>query len=219
MLGRVPVIRCARPIYLPTSIFVRLPTPARSPTIPLGSKPFFPARSRAPGLSIQRLENYPELVERWARLRPLLGNSADVLCRVRQPQIVAEARGGSACRIRRLPIRWATHSHPAIGFASGFARPAACTSSDSRTRTGQPTRPKIRLRAVIIFNNSSRALRAPPFTWRPAEGPCCRAVTRQLTGLDWTGAVGFQYCGSIGPLRPRPLNRGIARSAWRSSSR
>lgn len=45
------------------------------------------------------LENYPELIARWSNLRPLLGNGAEVLGRVRDPWQVADclARAGLSC--------------------------------------------------------------------------------------------------------------------------
>jgi uncharacterized protein len=45
------------------------------------------------------LENYPDLIERWSKLRPLFGNPSDVLRRVRDPQLVFDAlrRAGVQC--------------------------------------------------------------------------------------------------------------------------
>ena len=44
------------------------------------------------------LENHPTLVDRWSRVRPLLGNPGSVLRRVRNPRLVADALRSAGLR-------------------------------------------------------------------------------------------------------------------------
>ena len=149
------------------------------------------------------LENHPDLIDRWARLRPLLGNSADVLRRVRQPLLVAEV-------LKRFQIPC----------------PALAMSLDRPRQTGNWVRKPIRsaggqhvtrigdqhvAEAKAAFNSSEF------YFQQFIEGKPCSAAylaaggrsvllgaTRQIIGAEWTGASGFQYCGSIGPLALLP---------------
>jgi predicted ATP-grasp superfamily ATP-dependent carboligase len=50
---------------------------------------------QAPWIYTGGLENYPDLVERMAALRPLYGNGAAVLRKVRSPEVLAACLGGT----------------------------------------------------------------------------------------------------------------------------
>jgi predicted ATP-grasp superfamily ATP-dependent carboligase len=50
---------------------------------------------QAPWIYTGGLENYPDLIERMSALRPLYGNGADVLRRVRDPHLLAASLAGS----------------------------------------------------------------------------------------------------------------------------
>jgi predicted ATP-grasp superfamily ATP-dependent carboligase len=141
------------------------------------------------------LENHPALVERMARLRPLLGN------------------GGKALRTVRDPWKLAA------GLArGGFAMPEMRRSAAGLPRDGTWLRKAIRSAGGIqtstwdAGNDAAASVRGWYFQ-RRVEGLACSAVyvmaggraalvgaTRQLVGETWTGASGFRYCGSNGPL-------------------
>ncbi|HEV3137740.1 MAG TPA: ATP-grasp domain-containing protein [Pirellulales bacterium] len=141
------------------------------------------------------LENYPALVQKLSQIRPLLGNGADVLRRVRHPQKVANA------------LR-----------AAGLIYPAIAWDGDSLERDGSWLRKSVRSAGgsqVAVWDRHAgpEPLRDDFYFQRRIDGPACSAVyvaaggdavllgvTRQLIGAAWTGATGFQYCGSIGPL-------------------
>jgi uncharacterized protein len=142
------------------------------------------------------LENYPALVDTLARIRPLWGNPAEVLRRVRHPQRVADALGG-----RGLPC-------PAVTFdARCLPRDGSWLRKSLRSTGGAQ---------VSRFDQSTSvggAAAEDYYFQQFVEGAACSAVyvgagrkaallgvTRQLIGAPWTGAGGFQYCGSVGPL-------------------
>jgi predicted ATP-grasp superfamily ATP-dependent carboligase len=148
------------------------------------------------------LENHPDWIDRWARLRPLLGNSADVLRRVRQPPLVAEV-------FKRFQI-------PCPAIAVRLGRPP---------QTGNWVRKPIRsaggqhiTRLGDEFAEADAGPNSSEFYFQQfIEGKPCSAAylaaggrsvllgaTRQIIGAEWTGASGFQYCGSIGPLALLP---------------
>jgi uncharacterized protein len=141
------------------------------------------------------LENKPSLVDRLARGRPLLGNSGQVLRRVRSPERVAAALARA-----RLP--------------SVEAR----SSGDSLPRDGTWLRKPLRSAGgsdIARWDDRAAATGTTRefYFQKYIEGMPCSAVyvaaggqaallgmTRQLIGVDWTGANGFRYCGSLGPL-------------------
>jgi predicted ATP-grasp superfamily ATP-dependent carboligase len=137
------------------------------------------------------LENRPDLVARVDR--PLWGNPADVLRRVRSPFRVAEALGR-----RGLPC-------PAVCSGPPTA-PARCWLIKPRRGAGG---------AGIRFHDPARALPARAYLHEWIDGVSCSAVfigdgsgqvelfgtTRQLIGETWLHAPPFHWCGNIGPLR------------------
>ena len=146
------------------------------------------------------LENRPWLVERLARRRPLWGNDCPALLLARNPAVV---RAGARAAGLRAP---ALQSH--------FRRPA---------RGRWLVKPVWGLGGPIHFWTPADAGRPSLFAYLQefVEGESEAAVfcgdgrrsallgvTRQLVGLDWLHAGPFQYCGSVGPLRPDPAQRG-----------
>jgi uncharacterized protein len=141
------------------------------------------------------LENYPALVHKLAQIRPLLGNDATVLRRVRHPQKVANAL-----------------------HAAGLLCPTVAWDGDAVARDGSWLRKSVRSAggmqvAVWDQHTLSEPRRGDIYYQQRIDGLPCSAVyvaaagkavllgvTRQLIGAAWTGATGFQYCGSIGPL-------------------
>jgi predicted ATP-grasp superfamily ATP-dependent carboligase len=136
------------------------------------------------------LENYPEVVERLARVRPLWGNPASVLRRVRDPQELGRVLGPfyppTRCSLAEVPQsgRWlAKPLRSGGGKGIAFLDHASTASPD---RYYQEYVPGIPMAAA----------------YRVAEGCQCRllGVTRQLVGEGWLHASRFAYCGSVGPV-------------------
>jgi predicted ATP-grasp superfamily ATP-dependent carboligase len=151
------------------------------------------------------LENHPALVDRLAAVRPLWGNPGEVLRQVRNPWRVREAlvTQGLLCPALgdrgenlapgiwlRKPLRSAGGGHievVAIDAPSAFplrgeggrSLPASPSHYYQEHIPGEPRS------AVYVAANGTAIL---------------LGVTRQLSGAEWTGAQGFQYAGSLGPL-------------------
>jgi predicted ATP-grasp superfamily ATP-dependent carboligase len=139
------------------------------------------------------LENHPALVDRLARIRPLLGNSGGVLRRARDPAAVADRLG-----------------------AAGLARPEVICRDAKVPRAGTWLRKPVHSAGgarIAFADEPSPAAPGEYYFQRYVEGLACSAVyvaaarssvllgiTRQLIGERWTAAYPFRYCGSIGPL-------------------
>jgi predicted ATP-grasp superfamily ATP-dependent carboligase len=142
-----------------------------------------------PWLYTGALENHPDLVARVAR--PLLGNPAETLRRVRDP-----LRLKQVLREHGLPCPEVTLEQP-----------------DSRRRW--LVKPRRGAGGLHIRAWQTAMTRVPPrcYLQEWIDGPSYAAiflgkqrqaelvgVTRQLVGEAWLHAGPFQYCGSIGPV-------------------
>ena len=139
------------------------------------------------------LENHPALVARLAAARPLFGNSAEVLRAVRNPRRVAAAfrRAGLSC--------------PAVASGAADVPPGGRWLCKPRKSAGGAH--------ISVWNHCSACLRnnylqefiegTPHSAVYLAAGgrAVLLGITRQLVGVGWTGADGFRYCGSIGPVQ------------------
>jgi len=138
------------------------------------------------------LENHPDLVDRMAALRPLLGNSGTVLRAVRDP--------------RRL--------HQSLR-SSGLPAPLVVMAGDPTPTSGPWLRkPLASAGGVEIDLWDGRApVEAAEYLQELVAGDPYSAtfiadgrravlvgVTRQLVGRAECGAAGFRYCGSLGPI-------------------
>lgn len=148
-----------------------------------------------PWLYTGGLENHPQLVGRIAERRQLLGNSERVLRHVRNPFELAETlrRGGLSC--------------PDVSAMPPDAAPGDWLRKPRKSGGGR----RIEFASETAHNRLTPSGR---FYYQRYVGgmPCSatfvagngRAVwlgaTQQLIGTDWTGARGFEYAGSIGPL-------------------
>jgi predicted ATP-grasp superfamily ATP-dependent carboligase len=157
-------------------------------------------RQPGPWLYTGGLENHPELIDELARLRrPLWGNPAAVLRRVRSPFAVRDV-----LRNAGLPC-------PAV--RPGDAGPAAEANWLLKPLAGAGG-VGIRLwRGGHCAPSQGR-----PFYWQEfIDGEPCSAVyfgngqaarllglTKQLVGEPWLHAAAFHYCGSVGPLPTEP---------------
>jgi predicted ATP-grasp superfamily ATP-dependent carboligase len=170
------------------------------PTIRVGDYPsgLVAAASRhpsSPWLYTGALENHPEIVDRIASVRPLLGNSGQVLRAVRDPWRVAAAlqrRGLTVPRCEHVggvaaDEGWLLKRRHSAGGAG--VRPGHGASSGNQA-------------AGECFLQQHIAGRACAAVYVAARGRATLVgVTEQLIGSAWCGSRGFQYCGSVGPLR------------------
>ena len=144
-----------------------------------------------PWLYTGGLENHPELVDRIATKRTLLGNAGDVLRKVRgdaglrhlleettpMPKVVLDGSADSAGQwVRKsfgssggLGVTWATDLAPRAGTYLQEFVPGTCYSAALATR-----------------GNTLSLL----------------GVSEQLVGTEWLHAKPFQYAGSLGPVWP-----------------
>jgi predicted ATP-grasp superfamily ATP-dependent carboligase len=137
------------------------------------------------------LENYPELVDQLAWIAPLLGNSGDVLARVRSPWELS----GSLCGAGLLfPETRAS--------AEGLPIDGTWLAKTYNGASGS---------GVRIFGGNENGMEQVCYQKRIDGTPCAAVyvasqgeaqllgVTRQIIGEPWLRAHGFQYAGSIGP--------------------
>ena len=140
------------------------------------------------------LENSPQLIDRLATIRPLLGNQGSALREVRRADLVEQSlrnTGLLAPEVRmnraivgpgwlRKPLR-----------SAGGAQIATCDEPD----LGERIEPAEYYCQRFVAGAPCSA------AYLTAHGQArLLGVTRQLIGERWTGASGFRYCGSIGPL-------------------
>jgi len=143
------------------------------------------------------LENYPQLVERLAALRPLEGNRGNVLRKVRNPALLAAVVHEAGCRfpLSGSPIRPEDRS---LAQAQWLVKP--------RRSSG----------GVSVRFATDRDLARPPrgtYLQQYIPGDCLSAVyvaaggravllgaTKQLVGRDFQLERLFLYVGSMGPV-------------------
>ncbi len=182
-------------------LFADVDTRACSPALRIADYPagFLHAIAAAPSgpwMYTGGLENHPRLVAAIAREKPLWGNGADVLRRIRDPLAVAAAlsqAGLPALEVQRHPPD-DTDSRPWLvkplaSCGGGGIELDDRSAQVPRHRRGhywQRYCPGLPVAAVFVTDRQQATL---------------GGVTRQLIGVDWTGGGGFRYCGSIGPVQ------------------
>lgn len=164
------------------------------------------------------LENHPRLIDRLARIKPLWGIGGEALRKLRDPVAWSETlrRAGLHTPLVAIqpseltPGKWI--EKPRSSCAGRAVRLLdVCEVDQIRRAGGEPT--EFALNATesnieprywqqFIPGEACGAL----FAARADGGATLVGVTRQLIGLDWLGAPGFQYCGSVGPL---PVSAGV----------
>ena len=167
------------------------------------------------------LENYPELVDAISSRHRLLGNSGAVLQPARDPweweSILRQAGLPFPGPRRQLPSasagRWLLK--PLASSGGGRIRELrnevsvidrarelaefSCSEVHASTRSGLPPVPEGWYCQPWIRGRSLSA------AYVAADGRATLlCVTRQLVGSKWAGSRGFEYVGSVGPLRLPP---------------
>ena len=152
------------------------------------------AAPQAPWMYTGGLENYPRLIARLAKLRPLIGNGPDVLSKVRNPDWLAEFVRGTAVK------------YPGDG-----RREAGGERRDKNGWLVKPLRSGGGMGIKRLVTNDSRS--AKHYCQQFIPGRSCSASFRVVDGkVHWLGAteqwIGFehgapqefQYAGSLAPL-------------------
>jgi uncharacterized protein len=169
------------------------------------------AREAPPGpwLYTGALENHPDLVDRIAAVRPLWGNSGEVLRRVRDPWQVREALAaeGVSCpevasnRHSLARGKWMRKPRRSAG---GARIEVITVDAEAPPPEVHREAPPARRRDHAFYHQQFIQGESLSAVFIAAAGRAqLLGVTRQLTGAAWAGARGFQYSGSIGP---RPLS-------------
>ena len=174
--------------------------PPASPTIRADWPRSCTVRNRAAGCTPAHWRTIRRWSRRWPAIRPLWGNSAEVL--------VPRARPAAACSTRcaaaGLPcpdVIDCTRRRAATARGCASRCESAGGTGISVMRSEQLDRTDLASRQLFTSSSSSTGRPARPCTSPPAARRALLGVTRQLIGAAWTGAGGFRYCGSIGPLR------------------
>ncbi len=173
----------------------------RVPDYPRGFLAVAGRLPRSPWIYTGGLENHPELIDALAARNPLLGNSGEVLRAVRDPWQVA------AC-LRRHGLHFpeSHRTRPQDGSGARWLRKPLDSSGGGRIREvgNEPGMP------AAARHYYQRVLSGPALSAVYVAGERCArlwGVTRQWTGVSWTGARPFAYCGSLGPLNLHPSLR------------
>jgi predicted ATP-grasp superfamily ATP-dependent carboligase len=144
------------------------------------------------------LENHPALVDRMAKLRPLLGNRGDVLRQVRDPLLLQKVLG--AMRVNFPETKPCDGTHPDAGEWLHKTGQGGNGSGVGRAGPqGQAPR--------LATGYWQREIKGMPGSaqYVAGFGSCSLVgVTRQLVGEAWTGAGEFQYCGTLASGNPSP---------------
>ena len=139
------------------------------------------ARSAPPGpwMYTGGLENYPEVVRAISEGRELLGCGPEVL------------------RCARDPVDW-RHSLESPTEGKWVLKPRRSCGGRGITLYEQPPYPSAREDQLWQEYKEGRPQSAVYVSCK--QGFCLLGVTEQLIGETWTGAKGFEYGGSIGPV-------------------
>jgi len=140
------------------------------------------------------LENSPALVDRLAVKRRLLGNSGAMLRQVRQPQRVAQA-----LRDAGLPFPDIVSTADGIQRDGSWLLKALRSAGGGQVRAWDVAAPRQLANGCYLQRRVEGASIAAAYVAAGGSASLL-GVTRQLVGTAWTGAGGFQYCGSVGPV-------------------
>lgn len=177
----------------------RCPVTRLTESYPEGFQSFLNGDLPGPWMYTGGLENWPRLVERWARLRCLWGNDARALSLVRDPANVARLLRTVALPVPHLAERTLPESR------RWLLKPRR-GAGGTGVRLWMPKErfaPNDDYYLQEYIEGQSLALLFL------GDGQMARLLgaTRQLVGESWLHAAPFSYCGSIGPLDPSIVER------------
>lgn len=138
------------------------------------------------------LENQPCLIAALAKTRPIWGNTPATLRAVRDPASLEQV-----LRDAGLPALAVTRAAPSSSDRCWLSKPLRSGGGLGIVPwDGQPPAKGRYLQERVEGMPASAIFCGLP------EDVVFLGCTRQLVGQPWTGASGFQYCGSIGPFEP-----------------
>jgi uncharacterized protein len=205
---RAAAFSAARAGYRPYSIdlFADCDLTALGPAVNVARYPadFLPAIEAAPSapwIYTGGLENYPRLVDRLARLRPLWGNRGDVLRKVRDPTQIMQAACDSGCRFPSTSL-----GVIAVGEVNDKSR------AQASQWLVKPLRSSGGVGIRVATADDLMRLPRGCYLQQNIEGDSQSAVfvaaagraiflgaTKQLVGGDFGLSRPFLYAGSVGP--------------------
>jgi len=156
------------------------------------------------------LENFPGLVDSMSATARLLGNSGDVLRKVRSPKLLCDSLAVAGCLMPETSdiaptvtelgwLKKLTHGCGGLGverYEAGSSQPQS--TGEQATHYYQKCIAGLPISAVYVA----------------AQGQCTLlGATEQVIDRRWTHAGEFQYAGSIGPLEPDSSRDGVIISA------
>lgn len=148
------------------------------------------------------LENYTQLVNRMARIAPLLGSGGEVLGLVRSPEAMGHLLTAAGCRVPETII-----AEPPVGEAAWLRKHRLSCGGMGISRYESLSTPQCETQPEEVYHQRFVAGESISAAYVAAQSQCVMlGATEQIIGRDWTRAGEFQYSGSVGPL-----DRGDAR--------
>jgi predicted ATP-grasp superfamily ATP-dependent carboligase len=138
------------------------------------------------------LENHPDLIDRMAKIRPLLGNEGDVLRKVRDPLWLQDLCNDLGFNFPET--KPCDGTHPGEGewlHKTGQGGNGSGVTKQSEPG-GLPPRSSGFWQRYIPGTPGSAI-----FLAEDNDSLSMWAPTQQLVGQAWTGAQGFNYCGTL----------------------
>jgi predicted ATP-grasp superfamily ATP-dependent carboligase len=176
---------------------------------------------QAPWVYTGGLENYPDLVERMSALRPLYGNGAEVLRKIRDPELLAACLSQADSNFEVPEIRT---SPPPLGSDKEWLRKPRRSSAGLGIRQAKSNEqpgheenfyyqqhvPGVATSAVFLANQKSSELLTPlqsesdPFPHAFLVNRACKSLgmTDQQSGVADLPEEPFLYAGSAVTSRP-----------------
>jgi predicted ATP-grasp superfamily ATP-dependent carboligase len=169
----------------------------RPPTADLAHRTPAPAAAMSmPWMYTGALENHPRILKKLASLRPLCGNPADVVVRVRDPFAVARVLAKADFRVLRV---FPTTEPPPTDGRWLLKPRRGAGGRGIRVWDGAPIEPA-RRPEPCYFQQRVRGDSYSGLYLATSAGTVFVGAARQLIGEPKLGAGPFAYCGSVGPV-------------------
>jgi predicted ATP-grasp superfamily ATP-dependent carboligase len=139
------------------------------------------------------LENHPDIIDEIAAIRPLAGNAAAVVRRVRDPVILAATLAAAGLR---FPATFLTAN--GLPFDGSFvAKPRSSAGGHGIVRWTSPAAAGDRGFAAHIWQRWVDGLPMAAAYCLGQRGATLLGASRQLLGEAWCHAAPHAYCGSV----------------------
>lgn len=145
------------------------------------------------------LENHPELIGRCQQMRPLLGNPAEVVHLIRDPQLLYQVLRTAGLAVPCVHMEGT--SLPRNG--AWLAKPCRSAGGAHISRLDENWRAPSPADA-FYFQQRIEGIAVAAVYLATTRDVVLIGVTEQLCGESWGGNGEFRYCGSIGPREFAP---------------